>query len=279
LGPLWERYHSECSSYLASTAATRSDAKAQAGVLRGYFGEDFEVAKLTGHRVQQFVAARRAGGIITATGRTTRPVRARTVDADLVLLNTMLRWATTVREPNGERWLKENPLLGIRRPREPNPKRPVATWERFTKTRRAMQELADAAASEAGRDRWIKMELALVLAEATGRRLSAIRQLRWDDIDFERGTIRWRAEQHAKLPKLEGGLWHPYRRKWATERKHLPLSDVAEAGGWKDRGTLLQCYQQPDPDTLLRVMEGGWKLHDPSADPEKRQRKRQPHAG
>jgi hypothetical protein len=30
------------------------------------------------------------------------------------------------------------------------------------------------------------------------------------------------AENKAKLPKLNGGLWHPYRRAWATSRKHLP---------------------------------------------------------
>jgi integrase len=273
----------------------------------------------------------------TASGRTTYPVRARTVDADLVLLNMMLRWATTVREPSGERWLAENPLQGIRRPREPNPKRPVATWERFVKTRAAMRALADGAGSDAECQRWIRMELALILAESTGRRLGSIRQLQWDDIDFEHSTIRWRAEadkkrresvvpvpaclleelrtfrtrlgviagwvfaresdgvapmdrhlfhrwltvaeRHADLPKLEGGSWHPYRRKWATERKHLPLSDVAEAGGWKDRGTLLECYQQPDADTLLKVMEAGHKLRNPSVAPEKQQRKQQPHAG
>ena len=28
---------------------------------------------------------------------------------------------------------------------------------------------------------------------------------------------------------LDGGLWHAYRRKWATERKELPLKDVAAA--------------------------------------------------
>ena len=39
------------------------------------------------------------------------------------------------------------------------------------------------------------------------------------------------AEKKAKLPKLDGSLWHAYRRKWAIERKHLPLKDVAAAGG------------------------------------------------
>ena len=39
------------------------------------------------------------------------------------------------------------------------------------------------------------------------------------------------AEEQAEVAKLDGGRWHPYRRKWATERKHLPLKDVAAAGG------------------------------------------------
>lgn len=42
------------------------------------------------------------------------------------------------------------------------------------------------------------------------------------------------AEKKANLPKLEGGLWHPMRRSWATSRKHLPTVDVAAAGGWSD---------------------------------------------
>jgi integrase len=62
------------------------------------------------------------------------------------------------------------------------------------------------------------------------------------------------AENEAGLPKLDGGLWHPYRRKWATERKHLSLKDVAAAGGWNDVDTLLRVYQQADPETLLAVM-------------------------
>ena len=62
------------------------------------------------------------------------------------------------------------------------------------------------------------------------------------------------AEELAGLPSLKGGLWHPYRRKWATERKQLPLKDVATAGGWKDIGTLVGCYQQSDQEALLAVM-------------------------
>lgn len=45
-----------------------------------------------------------------------------------------------------------------------------------------------------------------------------------------------------------------FRRVWATERKDLPLKDVAAAGGWRDTTTLLR-YQQPDEATLRRVIE------------------------
>jgi hypothetical protein len=49
-------------------------------------------------------------------------------------------------------------------------------------------------------------------------------------------TSLWllRAERLAGLPKLRGGVFHPYRRLWAIERRHLPPTDVAEAGGWGD---------------------------------------------
>lgn len=63
-----------------------------------------------------------------------------------------------------------------------------------------------------------------------------------------------KAEREAKLTKLKGGVFHPYRRKWATERKHLSLKDVAAAGGWKDVGTILTSYQHADWETMLQVM-------------------------
>jgi integrase len=35
----------------------------------------------------------------------------------------------------------------------------------------------------------------IIVAWRAGRRLSSILALRWDDINFEQGTIRWRGEQ------------------------------------------------------------------------------------
>ena len=76
-------------------------------------------------------------------------------------------------------------------------------------------------------------------------------------------AARWllRAEVLADLPKLVGGVFHPYRRLWATERKHHSDIDVAAAGGWKDTKALKLSYQQSDPAAVLRVVQGGVKGH------------------
>jgi integrase len=64
-----------------------------------------------------------------------------------------------------------------------------------------------------------------------------------------------RAETRAKLPKLERGGFHAYRRLWASERRHLPDVDVAKAGGWRDLATMKRSYQHPDPATVLEAIE------------------------
>ncbi len=200
--------------------------------------------------------------------------------------------------------------------------------ERFTATRAAIQGLIERAADDTERMKWYQLEMVLVLAEATGRRLGSIRQLRWEDWDFERNTVRWCsqsdkkrrewlvpvpeslisevkayrvkvvtdtlrqgvtlsllmfpdapdsnratdrhelrtwleiAEKKAGLAKLDGALWHAYRRGWASSRKHMPVTDVAEVGGWKDIGTLLKCYTVADNHTMLEVMESPRKISD-----------------
>ncbi len=126
----------------------------------------------------------------------------------------MLRWATTVRLPNGERWLKDNPLHGLRRIREKNPIRPVASVERYEATRQAMRELAGQANSEAKRVRWIRMEFALYLAKTTGRRLSSIRSLKWEDFNVEKRFVRWRS------------LFDKKRKEWVTPLPKDIIGDV-----------------------------------------------------
>lgn len=318
LRELWERYDRECAAFLDNTPRSIADARGHAEVLLAFFGQECNVAELGKQDLVAFTQRRLAGGIRCAGDRVTGVVRMRSVECDVALLVSMLLWATTYRLPRGQRLLAQNPLAGIKRACEQDPRRPVATWERYQATRAILQQLATSAPTEARRRRWISVELALVLAEATGRRLSAIRNLRWEDVDLPRRSIRWRAvhdkkrrewiipipeqlaaelqsfrvqlgaiaglmfpsprdpeqpidrsvfvhalpeaERMAGIEKLDGSCWHAYRRKWATERKHLPVKDVAAAGGWKDTQTLLTCYQQADEHTLLEVMSCPKKL-------------------
>ena len=143
--------------------------------------------------------------------------------------------------------------------------------------------------------------------------MSSVLGLRWDDFNFEKRIISWRAEldkkrrpwlvpmpreaevallefrakhpaigsalvfpmksdptkpvtrhlasdwlkrayRYAGLERSKGGLWHPFRRKWATDRKEYPVKDVAAAGGWEDLPTALM-YTQPDEATMRQVMD------------------------
>ena len=62
------------------------------------------------------------------------------------------------------------------------------------------------------------------------------------------------AEQLAGLEHRRQGGFHQIRRLWATARKHLPMKDLAAAGGWQQTDSLLTCYQHVDADTLLEVV-------------------------
>jgi integrase len=193
LGELWRRFRAECATFLDNGAATRSDGARRSEVLIAFFGVQRDVRTLTAHDVAQYSAARRRGGIRLSGRRVTPAVRQRSVQADLGVLRAMLRWAATAPSPHG-RWLDRNPLEGVRLERERNPVRAWATYDRFLAVRQAVQELVDGATGESERARWTRLDLALVIAEATGRRRGAITKLRWEDVDFRRGTLRWRGE-------------------------------------------------------------------------------------
>lgn len=54
---------------------------------------------------------------------------------------------------------------------------------------------------------------------------------------------------------------HAYRRKWATERKHLPRADVAYAGAWLSPRTL-DIYDLPDDATVYAVVNEPRRLRE-----------------
>lgn len=331
---LLDRYCAESANFLDNKAHTKQEAEIRIGILTGYFGVNYDVRTLTDNDVAAYTHKRLMGGILRPNGKVTEAVRARSVQSDLKLLSAATKWAMGVTTGRGKRLLDFNPLAGVRIMSERNPKRPVATWDRFQKTCKAMKQLANDADNEADRMLWVHVEFALVIFEATGRRRGSVRQLKWEDIDLDGAEIRWRSEADKKsqewatpipaslvkairaykrkvgtesewlfpaprdasrpirgdvlstmirkaelaagLENLDGGVLHPYRRKWATERKHLSLKDVAAAGGWKDTQTILTCYQHADRETMLAVMSETRKVRDRSvaARAEKRVTKR-----
>ncbi|HSD32149.1 MAG TPA: tyrosine-type recombinase/integrase, partial [Gemmatimonadales bacterium] len=251
-----------------------------------------------------------------------RPVRPRTVEADCEWLWKVCAWATEEEDRHtGRPLLRVHPLKRERFrkavPHEANPRQPVATRNRLE----ALLAVADQVHPFLG--------TILTITVHTGRRISAVLQLRYEDLrlgkaeDAPFGAIQWpgetdkmgkawqaplkaearqsldavlaerpglgsaylfpaprhagkpvdrwlaskwleAAERLAKLPKHDGSLWHAYRRMWATERKDLPLVDVAQALG-VNPATLQRIYQQSDKATLYRVVSEPRELWEAKA--------------
>ncbi len=300
LGSLFDRYTTE-GRYLPDGSLKTErylEHVRQAGrYLSAFFGEDQLVSALTPDRVHEYVVWRRLGGM------SARPVGGNTIHRDLGMFKAALNWACQKYE-GSQPLLTRHAMEKYKIPTEKDPKRPVVEEG----TIRALLAVAPSVHPF--------LRLLILLAWRTGRRLSSILALRWDDVDFENGTIRWRAEHdkirqtwvvpmhrevveelrqfraehggigrvllfphpqrrrhsggpttrhlaaywlkeaflRGRLVKPAGSAWHMFRRVWATERKDLPLKDVAAAGGWRDTSTLLR-YQQPDEATLRAVVE------------------------
>jgi hypothetical protein len=77
-------------------------------------------------------------------------------------------------------------------------------------------------------------------------------------------AAKWlrRAEKLAGEEPLRGSLWHAYRRKWASERKHLLDVDVAAAGGWKRPETMKLAYQHADAEMMFTVVSEPMRIRE-----------------
>jgi integrase len=326
-----------CAAFVASRADLDLDESSRAEdercpkLFARVFGADRDLSKLTLGEWQAFITQRQSGAI-DSTGQPVpepvkpddvrrRPVGARTVEGDCAWLLKVCNWALEWEDrATGRPLLVTHPLRRERFaaaiPHEQNPRRPIATLDRLD----AILAKADAVHSF--------LAPLLQLVAGTARRISAVLQLRYEDLRLAKtkaaphGAIRWRgetdkmgrewsapinatvraaldallaarpglgaaflfpaprsggakpvdrwlaakwleqAERLAEVPHLEQGCWHPYRRMWATARKHLPIQDVAQAGGWKNHAVLATLYQQPDDVTLYRVVSEPSELRE-----------------
>jgi integrase len=167
-----------------------------------------------------------------------RPVGARQVAYDLSWLRAVFHWGAKA-GADGMPLLERNPLEGYPLPRERSPARPVMTEEQY-----------QALLSVIGGVNW-RAELALVLANETGHRISAIRQLRWSDVDLKTGRIHWRAAHDKSgfdhvtpmLQELAEALVQA-RRQAATIGDGWVIPAVRDPGKPCSRGTLDKWFQQ-----------------------------------
>ncbi|MYG24199.1 MAG: tyrosine-type recombinase/integrase [Gemmatimonadetes bacterium] len=176
LGELFDIYGEEVTPTKGRKA--RGYDQAATRMFLRFFGRYRDPATLSQRDWDRFIRERRAGRI----GPSGKPVSDRMVEYDLKFLIAVLNWAARSRDDRGRLLLDRNPLKGLKKPTEKNPKRVVLTEEEY----RALLEVS-------GRLDW-RFRVALVLAHETGHRIGAICQLRWSDISFEGGTILWRAE-------------------------------------------------------------------------------------
>ena len=149
------------------------------------------------------IAARRTGAI-DSHGRVVKPehrvpVRDGTVFADLSWLQTVCAWAARWRTgEDGTYLLRENPVRGFDAPRERNPRRPLATETRFRKILAVAPQLRmEMHWGEQPKSVPTYLPSLLILANGTGRRISAICSLKFADLRPNlgpHGSIRWPAD-------------------------------------------------------------------------------------
>ena len=200
----------ESPQHLSKKALTQRCDRRDLERVVGFLGASRDVATLSESDVRRFTMARRQGDPSLKYVVPGKPVRDRTIEMDLVKLMTVLHWAARERATTGRRLLRENPLTGIRLPKEKNPERPVMSHDVYLK----LLEVAPRVHP--------MLPLALIVAEGTGRRISAWRNLVWDDVDFEAGTIHWRAEHDKKGFEQVVVMSDAVRDALAAQRKAHP---------------------------------------------------------
>jgi hypothetical protein len=94
---------------------------------------------------ERFIETRRSGAI-DGQGRLIdskerRAVSTRTVEKECLWLKWVFNWASKWRTPQGHYLMRENPVRGYEIPTEKNPKRPVASQDRYEITRAVSDQI------------------------------------------------------------------------------------------------------------------------------------------
>ncbi len=163
-----------------------------------FLGANRDPQTVTLRDCTRFVAARRSGAIDShgnAVREKKREVRDRTVEADGDWLNTVFRWAANWPMDRGRYLMREDPIRGFKWPTEKNPRRPVASHDRYEAVRAVTDEVV-MEVRWSGRRETQRSYLSEVfdIAMDTGRRLTPVCELRYSDLrlsEGRHGKIHW----------------------------------------------------------------------------------------
>lgn len=177
-----------------------------------FLGPTKDLSKLSLREWQSFIEQRRTG-VIDSRGEPVaaeqrKRIRDGTVASDLVFLHTVLNWAAKWRTEDEHYLMSENPARGYPMPSERNPRRPVVTEDRYRKVLAAAAKVKMVVGfGRKRREEPTYLPDVLALANGTGRRISAILQLRYEDLKLTEGgphgSILWPAATD-KMKKA----WH-----------------------------------------------------------------------
>ncbi len=165
-------------------------------------GADKDPHKITRGEWERFVYARKSGAIdshgLPVPEDDRRPTRLRTVEADCLWLKWALNGGTNWQDREGRYLLRDNMVRGFEAPREKNPRRPIASQDRYE----AVRAVSDQVTMEIRWDKHRKEQRSylselLDIVNGTGRRISAVCQLQYEDLKLDQkpyGAIRWPAD-------------------------------------------------------------------------------------
>lgn len=177
------------------------EAKRRFAIWTAFLGAGRDVATIDFPTIERFVRERRAGTIKAPPYQLTANPSDGTIGSDVIFLQAALNHATRVVRSNGARLLLLNPIRGFQPPRSKNPRRPVASYDRFL----AVMQHAEAV------DPQRLFGAFMLFVEGLGWRVSAICALRSSDVDVKvtKATPYGRIQKRPEFDKEGVGGWLP----------------------------------------------------------------------
>lgn len=225
--------------------------------VEAFLGRDFVLRELAPADWDRYHDARRRG-LIESRGQPVPEGKRRTVSPDtaskdLQVLRQLCRWATGVRGDDGRFLLESDPTRGLELTWNEDPRQPIVTDELLERLRekapKVRVQLQQGTRDEEPVLAPTSLPVLIEVANGTGRRLNALRSLRWADWDQDRHFDGW---------EVPGSL--TFRAQWDKNDRTQTVPVLQEV-----RRALLD-WRADQPDILP---EGAWIFPSPT-DPGKR---------